>query len=123
MNTAISRIKAMAARAASVNSTAPVEQILKAVIRILELEFERHGRSHPSAMLSATEAAELEGVSTRTIRNRCQEGDYPGAELTRGDSGHWRIPLKDLERRRKSLRSRAKNARGSPLADIPSYRT
>lgn len=73
------------------DSWAPVAAVYESVIKDLgEVDGFKMSRK-----LTTKEAAAWEGVSERTIRRRCREGDYPGAEKT-SEGGDWRIPASDL---------------------------
>ncbi len=52
----------------------------------------------PAEYLSTRKAAQLEGVTAKTIANRCRRGDYPNARRVEPDNekSAWIIPVSDL---------------------------
>lgn len=53
-------------------------------------------RFDPSEYVKASTAARLLGVSSRTVRNYCRHGVFPGARQWEPGSSHWLIPRTDL---------------------------
>ena len=58
------------------------------------------------AVLTIREVAEMERVSTGTVKNMLAEGVFPDAYLTGTGKGAWRIPARNLADFRKSRSAR-----------------
>ena len=79
--------------AAEMGSQADVARVYRVVIdELAKLDgIEMVGRWFDSA-----EAAELLGVSPKTVRRWCRSKRFRHARLTSGDRGEWRIPARDV---------------------------
>jgi hypothetical protein len=119
MQALIEELKDWKQRAQEGGHSAPVDRTLDAVIAKVEPALAQILESTPGQVLTVSEAADREAVSARTVRDRCDRGEYPGAFRTQGATGHWRIPRRAIEERR--ARARASEPRTSVLDGIPSY--
>ena len=55
------------------------------------------GQHDRTALVSATTASRLLGLSPETVRRMCRNGRIPGAVQPSGREGHWKIPLESIE--------------------------
>lgn len=76
------------------------------------------GGEEQEKLLTPREVAALEGVSPRTVSNRCAQGEYRDAFRTNGDSGHWRIPSRSVRDRRYAPTAHRPY---SPLQTVPDH--
>lgn len=85
------------AEAARIGATAPVSKLYG---RILEELRQVDGTPNGGRFVGTGEAAEILGVSRKTVRRWCNPNDprLPGARKTSGEDGVWRIPLKEVYR-------------------------
>lgn len=104
--------------AKAMGAQAPVARILESVVELIRehLATEPDGHMSEGCALSTGEVAEMEGVSRRTINNRCALGEYPGAYRTNGDRGHWRIPSSAIEARKSAVWHAASPNQRVPLS-------
>jgi excisionase family DNA binding protein len=100
----IERYETLANEAEAVHSTAPLEAVYRRIAD--ELKALGYDVVGPGKLLTTREAARYLGLKPATVRKRCRAGRYPGARLTSGDTGDWRIPLSDIRNPVKPRRSR-----------------
>jgi hypothetical protein len=77
------------ADAIRLKATAPVAQVMKVVLE----EFATlDGQDQVDRMMDTNEAGRVLNRAPKTIRRWCQQGRFPGAWQTGGDTGEWQIP-------------------------------
>ena len=81
--------------AEQMNASAPVADVLRAVLRELS---EIHASSHLGRMLNTRQVAEILGVKPKTIANWAAAGRFAGAKKTSGVKGNWSIPVEEVKR-------------------------
>lgn len=89
----IHRYEQLAEEAGAVHATAPLDAVYARIADELKALGYAVG---PGKLLTTREAAGYLGLKPATVRKRCRAGRYPGARLTSGDTGDWRIPLSDI---------------------------
>jgi hypothetical protein len=104
--------------AKAMGAQAPVARILESVVELIREHLAKEPDSHrpEGRPLSTSEVAEIEGVSRRTVNNRCALGEYPGAYRNNGERGHWRIPSSAIEARKSAVGHAASQNHGVPLS-------
>lgn len=102
------------AEAARVGSTAPLAKVYSLVLEELRA---LDGRPEHGRMMSTGEAAEVLGVSCKTVRRWIDAGRFPGAVKTSGEAGEWRIPAEQVYQ---AAGAPAESASGVPRLWSPS---
>jgi excisionase family DNA binding protein len=91
----IARIEERARLADLTGSVAPVANVCRLFIRELG---QLDGLETAGRWLDTAEAADVLGVSEKTVRRWCGDGRFPSARKTSGDTGEWRIPAAEVYR-------------------------
>lgn len=84
-----------AREAEATGASAPVDRLYRLVIRELG---NVDGVDAAGRWLGTAEAADVLGVSEKTVRRWCGDGRFPSARKTSGDTGEWRIPAAEVYR-------------------------
>ena len=74
-------------------STAPVATVYRVVLDELA---KCDGIESAGRWITSGEAAEILGVSAKTVRKWCIAGRLPSARKTSGEKGDWRIPAHEV---------------------------
>lgn len=82
------------AEAARHGARAPLAKVYGLVLEELR---QLDGTPEPGRMVTTGEAAEMLGVSVKTVRRWLQGERFPGAEKT-SEGGEWRIPAAEVYR-------------------------
>lgn len=84
------------AEAARHGARAPLAKIYGVVLEELR---QLDGTARPDRRVTTGEAADLLGVSPKTVRRWLRDGRFPGAEkTTENGGGEWRIPAREIYR-------------------------
>lgn len=68
----------------------------KAIVAFLEDLRHLDGVGTPERLMDTGEAAEILGLSQKTVRKWLRVGRFPGAQKTNGKEGEWRIPAREV---------------------------
>lgn len=91
----IVELEHLAREAAATESVAPTAKIYRHLLSKLSRV---DGLGMAGHWLDTAEAADVFGVSDKTIRRWCSDGRFPNARKTSGDTGEWRIPAAEVYR-------------------------
>lgn len=89
----VERYERRRAEAARHGSTAPLAKVYAVVLEELRGV---DGVPDQARLMTTAEAAEVLGLSEKTVRRWLADDRFPGARKTSGERGEWRIPSAEV---------------------------